>query len=78
MQPQDVRPSGKQDLCDGCPNKTVHNGRLVSICRTEEYIRFGDMVTLKKKNTEKQMEVDELISKEINNQIVAQPEEVHD
>ncbi|MBI5894484.1 MAG: radical SAM protein, partial [Desulfobacterales bacterium] len=23
LQPQDVLPSGKQDLCDGCPNKTV-------------------------------------------------------
>ena len=51
LQPQDVLPSGKQDLCDGCPNKTVHEGRLVSMCRTEEFISFGDMVTLKKKNT---------------------------
>ena len=49
LQPQDVLPSGKQDLCDGCPNKTIHNGRLVSMCRTEEFISFGDMVTLKKK-----------------------------
>ena len=54
LQPQDVLPSGKQDLCDGCPNKTVHNGRLVSMCRTEEFISFGDMVTLKKKETEDQ------------------------
>ena len=51
LQPQDVLPSGKQDLCDGCPNKTVHEGRLVSMCRTEEFISFGDMVTLKKKET---------------------------
>lgn len=46
MQPQDVLPSGKQDLCDGCPNKTIHNGKMVSMCRVEEFIRFGDMVTL--------------------------------
>jgi hypothetical protein len=52
LQPQDVLPSGKQDLCDGCPNKTYHNGRLVSMCRKEEYIRFGDMVTLKKKESD--------------------------
>ncbi len=51
LQPQDVLPSGKQDLCDGCPNKTIHNGRLVSMCRTEEFISFGDMVTLKKKES---------------------------
>jgi hypothetical protein len=52
LQPQDVLPSGKQDLCDGCPNKTIHDGRLVSMCRTEEFISFGDMVTLKKKKAE--------------------------
>lgn len=49
LQPQDVLPSGAQDLCDGCPNKTYHEGRLVSMCRKEEYLRFGDMVTMKKK-----------------------------
>ena len=49
LQPQDVLPSGKQDLCDGCPNKTYHNGTLVSMCRKEEFIRFGDTVTLKKR-----------------------------
>ena len=49
LQPQDVLPSGKQDLCDGCPNKTVHKDRLVSMCRKEEYINFGDIVTLRRK-----------------------------
>ncbi len=49
MQPQDVLPSGQQDMCDGCPNKTILDGRLVPMCRAEEYITFGDMVTLKKK-----------------------------
>ena len=51
LQPQDVLPSGKQDLCDGCPNKTIHNGQLVSMCRSEEFISFGDMVTFSKKDT---------------------------
>jgi len=51
LQPQDVLPSGKQDLCDGCPNKTIHNGQMVSMCRVEEFISFGDMVTLRKKET---------------------------
>lgn len=49
LQPQDILPSGEQDLCDGCPNKTILNGRLVSMCRTEEHIAFGDMVRLKRK-----------------------------
>jgi hypothetical protein len=51
MQPQDVLPSGQQDMCDGCPNKTILDGRLVPMCRVEEYITFGDMVTLKKKKS---------------------------
>lgn len=51
MQPQDVLPDGRQDLCDGCPNKTYHNGSLVSACRKEEYIQFGDMISLKEKGT---------------------------
>lgn len=49
LQPQDVLTSGRQDLCDGCPNKTIHEGQLISMCRVEEYISFGDMVTLRAK-----------------------------
>ena len=49
MQPQDILEDGRQDLCDGCPNKTYHNGKLVSACRKEEYVRYGGMVELKKK-----------------------------
>ncbi|MFC1494173.1 radical SAM protein [Thermodesulfobacteriota bacterium] len=49
MQPQDILPDGRQDLCDGCPNKTYHKGELVSACRKEEYLRFGGMVELKKR-----------------------------
>jgi hypothetical protein len=49
LQPQDVLPSGRQDLCDGCPNKMIYNGRLVSMCRVEEFMRFGDMVSLQPK-----------------------------
>jgi pyruvate-formate lyase-activating enzyme len=50
LQPQDVLPNGAQDLCDGCPNRTAHNGRLIPMCRKEEYLRFGDTVTLKTKS----------------------------
>lgn len=49
LQPQDVLPTGKQDLCDGCPNRTYHDGSLVPMCRKEEYLRFGNIITLKKK-----------------------------
>lgn len=49
MQPQDILPDGRQDLCDGCPNRTYHNGELVPACRKEEYIQFGGMVELRSK-----------------------------
>jgi len=41
MQPHDLLPNGEQDECDGCPNKTYWNGRLVSECRKEDYLLYG-------------------------------------
>ena len=41
MQPHDVLPNGEQDECDGCPNKTYWEGRLVSECRKEDYLLYG-------------------------------------
>ena len=46
MQPQDILPSGEQDMCDGCPNKTYWRGRLVSMCRMDEYVTYGSMLTV--------------------------------
>ncbi len=63
LQPQDVLPDGEQDLCDGCPNRTVHNGRLVPMCRKEEYIRFGDTVSLKKRQETTLKDVEQLPTK---------------
>ncbi len=60
MQPQDILEDGRQDLCDGCPNKTYHNGELISACRKEEYVRYGGMVTLKKKENIKDQWQNEL------------------
>jgi hypothetical protein len=45
MQPHDVQANGEQDECDGCPNKTVWEGRLVSECRKEDYLMFGRPIT---------------------------------
>lgn len=44
MQPQDMLENGDQDQCDGCPNKTLIGGRLVSECRGDDFIRYGRMV----------------------------------
>jgi pyruvate-formate lyase-activating enzyme len=46
MQPLDILMNGEQDLCDGCPNKTLWNGRLISECRMEEHLRYGRTLTI--------------------------------
>lgn len=51
MQPHDYLPNGEQDECDGCPNKTYWNGRLVSECRKEDYLQYGrPLATVRKKS----------------------------
>jgi len=44
IQPIDVLPDGRQDMCDGCPDVTVHEGELVWSCRLEERLKFGGLV----------------------------------
>ena len=44
IQPIDVLPDGRQDMCDACPDITVHEGELVWSCRLEECIHFGQFV----------------------------------
>jgi hypothetical protein len=41
LQPMDILPSGELDLCDGCPNKTYWEGRLISSCILESYLRYA-------------------------------------
>ena len=51
MQPHDYLLNGEQDECDGCPNKTYWNGRLVSECRKEDYLLYGRPLTTVRKNS---------------------------
>lgn len=44
IQPIDILPDGRQNMCDGCPDITVHDGELVWSCRLEECIHFGRFV----------------------------------
>lgn len=41
LQPINILQTGEEDMCDGCPNKTFWEGRLVSPCRLDDYIEFG-------------------------------------
>lgn len=42
IQPVDFLEDGRQNMCDGCPDITVWNGKLVWSCRMEEQLKFGN------------------------------------
>ena len=44
IQPVNFEPDGRQDMCDGCPDMTVHEGKLVWSCRLEELLKHGCFV----------------------------------
>lgn len=41
IQPVDILEDGRMNMCDGCPDVTVHEGELVWSCRLEERIKHG-------------------------------------
>jgi organic radical activating enzyme len=41
IQPIDLLPDGRQNMCDGCPDMTLHEGQLVWSCRLEEPREYG-------------------------------------
>lgn len=44
IQPADFMPNGALSMCDGCPDITVWEDKLVWSCRMEELNTFGDWV----------------------------------
>ena len=42
----DILPDGEQDHCDGCPNKTLWQDRLVPACVLDEYLKFGTQAVI--------------------------------
>lgn len=44
IQPIDILEDGRANMCDGCPDMTVHDGKLVWSCRLEELRCFGQWV----------------------------------
>ncbi len=44
IQPVDMLTDGRMDMCDGCPDMTVHEGELYWSCRLEEIKRYGCFV----------------------------------
>lgn len=41
IQPVDITTEGIQSMCDGCPDMTVWNGKLIWSCRMEEQLKYG-------------------------------------
>jgi len=44
IQPADMMENGALSMCDGCPDITVYDNKLVWSCRMEELINFGDWI----------------------------------
>lgn len=44
IQPIDIMEDGRANMCDGCPDMTIHNGQLYWSCRLEEIKRYGCFV----------------------------------
>jgi MoaA/NifB/PqqE/SkfB family radical SAM enzyme len=44
VQAHDVTDAGDMDMCDGCPDMTYFNGRLVPSCRLDEFRRYGRFI----------------------------------
>ena len=51
IQPIDVLEDGRLNMCDACPDITVHNGELVWSCRLEEHKKFGGFAKAVHKQT---------------------------
>ena len=45
IQPIDVLADGEANMCDGCPDMTVHEGKLAWSCRLDELKQFGCFLT---------------------------------
>lgn len=51
IQPVDVLPDGRQDMCDSCPDQTVWHDRLVWSCRLEEPMQYGDFLRTRRRTS---------------------------
>jgi len=58
IQPVDFLDDGRQSMCDGCPDMTVWNGKLVWSCRLEEQLNFGFNLKTYPKNLAKGKELE--------------------
>jgi pyruvate-formate lyase-activating enzyme len=46
IQPADLYMDGGMNMCDGCPDITIHEGKLVWSCRLEELFKYGTFMNI--------------------------------
>ncbi len=44
IQPCDLFDDGRQNMCDGCPDAILHDGKMVWSCRVDELEKFGSFI----------------------------------
>lgn len=66
IQPADIMPDGNVNMCDGCPDITVWNDKLVWSCRMEEQNRWGQNVRMVPRH-KSEKEIGEQIEKIVHN-----------
>lgn len=46
IQPADLYQDGGMNMCDGCPDITIHEGKLVWSCRLEELFKYNTFINI--------------------------------
>lgn len=74
IQPIDVMADGEANMCDGCPDITVHEGELVWSCRLDERQQYGCFLAAAPKKQETDVVKEENLTKKKKKKKVPSPE----
>jgi MoaA/NifB/PqqE/SkfB family radical SAM enzyme len=61
IQPPDILPDGRQNMCDGCPDGFYYKGRFIWKCRLDELEKYGDFMTTVPKKVAEEKPVPEKV-----------------
>ena len=72
IQPIDFLEDGRQNMCDGCPDITVHKGGLYWSCRLEEIKEYGAFLSTYPKQKDCHKSTNEVVLDKTKNQTLVQ------
>jgi len=72
IQPIDFLEDGRQNMCDGCPDITVHKGELYWSCRLEEIKEYGAFLSTYPKQKDCPKSANEIVVDKTKNQTLVQ------